>query len=336
MEKMNIKVTADTYSAQNGFKSLSKSINETASSLAVTVGRLIDTKNVLLQLSNSRFKLKPDIAGNISDESITLSPMDNYNAQINAMQEMQITRKAMDTDLDEYRRQLDQQYLDWKTNNWIAQHEMEYKMAKTTMHSIEGFYRNAIDLIIEKEMNWKNMNKLVQESLKDLTKELLTTLVSTMVKAAAQAIISGFIIENAMRTPAMLTSLATAGTNSIGAVAGIQAAKGALGFAQGGLVSGPGTATSDSIPAFLSSGEFVVNARATGANLSLLQAINSGNSMDSKLDRIAAILSALNSNLVRKSMQVQVVNNSPDIESRIEYQDLIRSDMNSRGYDGNN
>lgn len=44
--------------------------------------------------------------------------------------------------------------------------------------------------------------------------------------------------------------------------------------ASGGIVSGPGTSTSDSIPARLSNGEFVVNARATSAYLPLLSAIN--------------------------------------------------------------
>lgn len=46
--------------------------------------------------------------------------------------------------------------------------------------------------------------------------------------------------------------------------------------AQGGPVYGPGTSTSDSIPALLSNGEFVVNARATSYHRELLEAINSG------------------------------------------------------------
>ena len=44
--------------------------------------------------------------------------------------------------------------------------------------------------------------------------------------------------------------------------------------AQGGIVTGPGTSTSDSIPAMLSNGEYVVNARATRSFLPLLTAIN--------------------------------------------------------------
>lgn len=49
-----------------------------------------------------------------------------------------------------------------------------------------------------------------------------------------------------------------------------------FGFANGGGISGPGTGTSDSIPALLSNGEFVVNARSAAKNWSLLNEINSG------------------------------------------------------------
>jgi hypothetical protein len=44
--------------------------------------------------------------------------------------------------------------------------------------------------------------------------------------------------------------------------------------AQGGIIRGAGTSTSDSIPAFLSNGEYVVNAKATQSFLPLLNSIN--------------------------------------------------------------
>ena len=47
-------------------------------------------------------------------------------------------------------------------------------------------------------------------------------------------------------------------------------------FADGGLVEGPGTGTSDSINARLSNGEFVINAASTERFLPLLEQINSG------------------------------------------------------------
>ena len=68
------------------------------------------------------------------------------------------------------------------------------------------------------------------------------------------------------------------GMNDSGGGAG-----GGSGFATGGLLSGPGTGTSDSIPAMLgdqpirlSTGEFIATAAATARNLPALQAMNNG------------------------------------------------------------
>jgi hypothetical protein len=59
-----------------------------------------------------------------------------------------------------------------------------------------------------------------------------------------------------------------------GSLAGLSPA---MGLASGGLVSGSGTATSDSIPAMLSNGEFVVNAAAVNRlGLPFFDALNSG------------------------------------------------------------
>lgn len=55
--------------------------------------------------------------------------------------------------------------------------------------------------------------------------------------------------------------------------------KGVQRFARGGDVRGPGTSRSDSIPAMLSDGEFVVNADATRKNRAALEAINSGKAL---------------------------------------------------------
>ena len=49
-----------------------------------------------------------------------------------------------------------------------------------------------------------------------------------------------------------------------------------MNLATGGFVSGPGSSISDSIPAMLSDGEYVINAKATEQFLPLLSAINSG------------------------------------------------------------
>lgn len=56
--------------------------------------------------------------------------------------------------------------------------------------------------------------------------------------------------------------------------AGRMATGGPVGFPGGGAVSGPGTSTSDSIPAMLSNGEYVINARSTAKYRALVEAIN--------------------------------------------------------------
>lgn len=56
-------------------------------------------------------------------------------------------------------------------------------------------------------------------------------------------------------------------------------AAGTRALAGGGQVRGPGSGTSDSVPAWLSNGEFVVNAAATAKHLPLLRAINDNTAM---------------------------------------------------------
>jgi gas vesicle protein len=72
----------------------------------------------------------------------------------------------------------------------------------------------------------------------------------------------------------VLGSLFTNGGQSGGGI--VSAIGGLFGLATGGMVSGPGTGTSDSIPTLLSNGEFVINAEQTAKHHSLLKAINSG------------------------------------------------------------
>lgn len=74
--------------------------------------------------------------------------------------------------------------------------------------------------------------------------------------------------------PANLAAIATTISTIIGGMASaISTVKGAK-FATGGYVSGPGTGTSDSIPARLSNGESVINARSTAMFGPLLSSLN--------------------------------------------------------------
>jgi len=85
-------------------------------------------------------------------------------------------------------------------------------------------------------------------------------------KAVSAAMSKGF--------PAALVDIALAvATITSGMSSAISAVKSAK-FATGGYVSGPGTATSDSIPARLSNGESVINARSTAMFGPLLSSLN--------------------------------------------------------------
>lgn len=79
---------------------------------------------------------------------------------------------------------------------------------------------------------------------------------------AAQAAKSGTLAANA--TAALIAANPWAAPAAAGIVAGQMGAAKAAGsvFKDGGFVTGPGTGTSDSIPAMLSNGEFVINAAA--------------------------------------------------------------------------
>ncbi|MDR5647866.1 phage tail tape measure C-terminal domain-containing protein [Burkholderia cenocepacia] len=75
------------------------------------------------------------------------------------------------------------------------------------------------------------------------------------------------------------SSLVGIGMGALGlgaSTAGATSFAGAFHLADGGHVTGAGTATSDSIPAMLSNGEFVVNAASTSRYRGLLESINSG------------------------------------------------------------
>jgi hypothetical protein len=125
-------------------------------------------------------------------------------------------------------------------------------------------------------------------SLADITATLIgknnavykTLFIAQKAFAIASAIVSiqqGIAAASALPFPLNLGAIASVAAATAGIVANIASV--GLALKDGGYVSGRGTSTSDSIPARLSDGEFVVNAQATRSNRALLEAINSGRSV---------------------------------------------------------
>lgn len=138
------------------------------------------------------------------------------------------------------------------------------------------------------------INGLIQMGVQSVvawTKEKAIGIARMAMGVKSQATVAGTTVAAmqaigaAAAVPASLVSLATIGGNAVPAQAGI-ASTAALAqglnvgakFADGGYVRGPGGSRDDRIPARLSNGEYVVNARATRDNLDELEDINAGRS----------------------------------------------------------
>lgn len=74
--------------------------------------------------------------------------------------------------------------------------------------------------------------------------------------------------------PVNLLTIASSVAGALAALVPAIQAVNSVKLARGGYVNGPGTSTSDSVPAMLSNGEYVVNARATSMFPELLETIN--------------------------------------------------------------
>ncbi len=112
----------------------------------------------------------------------------------------------------------------------------------------------------------------------DSFKDALKQVGIQLAKLAASNFLKGLLGGNGSGVFGSLGSLL--GSSSLGSLSfGFKNGGPVKAFASGGPVSGPGGPRSDSIPAMLSNGEYVVNAAAARRNATLLDAINGGRSV---------------------------------------------------------
>ena len=122
-----------------------------------------------------------------------------------------------------------------------------------------------------------NISGILEATANDNKKRLKAAKVLALAEVSLK---QGLAIADAVKVaggypfPINLVTIAASVAGAMAAIApAIQAVK-SVKFARGGYVSGGGTSTSDSIPAMLSNGEFVVNAKATSMFPDLLETIN--------------------------------------------------------------
>lgn len=149
------------------------------------------------------------------------------------------------------------------------------------------------DALAESIANGENFGDTFRAAASSISTSLLSAIIEIGVQQAANfalgetlkatattsAIAQNGAIATSAAPAAALESAATFGASSVAgaaALTAILALAASAAFADGGMVRGPGTGRSDSIPARLSNGEFVVNAQATRQNRGTLEAINNG------------------------------------------------------------
>lgn len=188
--------------------------------------------------------------------------------------------------------ELRQQLLDWRMESQQNMLDFELQAGETIKNQLAS---GIADVITE--------GGKLSDVFKDITKSIINMFVQFMVKKQAAAVLEKMLskkqaVENAANSAKEAAAAVPAAVQksiaTLGPIAGPPAYAGAtaamtaagmgsitvgavMGKADGGPVFGAGTGTSDSIPAMLSNGEYVINAKAVRRlGLPLLNALNNG------------------------------------------------------------
>lgn len=143
------------------------------------------------------------------------------------------------------------------TNDAIIKNEQAKAQA---MKAITGGLTQLLDTLGESNAAFAKMSKIIT----------LAQIAIDTGKALSAGIASASSMPFPANLAAIATTVATILANIATAISTVKSAK----FATGGKVTGPGTGTSDSIPAMLSNGEFVMTAAATRMFEPLLMTMN--------------------------------------------------------------
>ena len=155
--------------------------------------------------------------------------------------------------------QLEQDYLDQKQA--LTQKEIEVEQVKfEAIESIAGGIGKVFQAMGESNKEFANISKVLA----------LAEIAINTGKAIAAGVAQAQSVPFPANIAAIATTVATILANIATAISTVKSAK----FARGGLITGAGTGTSDSITAQVSNGESVMTANATALFSPLLSAIN--------------------------------------------------------------
>lgn len=195
-------------------------------------------------------------AAKIAGEDELQVELENAKARLDAIQQLE-----GESDAEFKSRQLEaqQKYLDAKEA--LAQREIEIEQSKfEAAAQITGALSGLFEQLGESNKAFAILSKTLA----------LAEIAINTGKAIAAGVAQSQSVPFPANLAAIATTVATVLANITTAISTVKSAK----FATGGLVTGPGTGTSDSIPAMLSNGESVMTAKATAMFAPMLSAIN--------------------------------------------------------------
>lgn len=218
-----------------------------------------------------------------ADEYARMQSDEAYNRATELMQ-LQLYGATEREVLEAEERQLNEMLANLRREDYAS--EAEFENAKTSLMlsaseiraEIEAEEIERAELLLESATSvFSAIGKLIQATSSDEEEAAKRGKVLALAEIAfstgvaiAEGVSSAMTVPFPANLAAIATTIATVISNMASAITTVNSAK----FAEGGLVTGEGTGTSDSIPAMLSNGESVMTARTTAMFAPVLSAFN--------------------------------------------------------------
>lgn len=238
----------------------------------------------LTELINAKYAERDAMLAKWSDEEqMKLLEMRAQNATTEAEQ-MQARQELLDAQMaaelekyagnEEIKKEITERYQQEKEGLWTAYYEQLGRQAEEDAKNEEEIERNKYEALMGMATAFTEFADVMGEQSKALAVAGKIIALGQIAVEQGKAIAAGIAQAQSVPFPANIAAIATTITAILtGITQAIKAVKSAK-FAEGGDVVGPGTDTSDSVPAMLSRGEAVMTAAAVRRYSPYLSAMN--------------------------------------------------------------
>lgn len=252
-QAINTQITALEKQKQNDLKVLSdEALKEELERKKEEYNKLLEQEQEQIQL---RFKTLIEQSANNEQSKLEIE-LEQKLAELEALQ--QLEGESEDAF---YLRKLEAQNAYNEQKKKLNDYEVQMEQEKLgAISQITGSLAGLFDVMGEKNKAFAVLSKTLA----------LAEIAINTGKAIAAGVAQSQSVPFPANLVAVATTIATILTNITTAINTVKSAK----FASGGLVTGPGTGTSDSIPAMLSNGESVMTARTTSMFAPILSSFN--------------------------------------------------------------